>query len=484
MRAAYLVSVEGERLVVRRFVATEHRFEPASLPTELESLRRWYAAQEHAFQGSRPANADLPFPILESVPALVIPSFLPPQNMSGAGARSPFERRLWPPPAAVIVLDSQVIAAEMLPALAERYFHGHDGLEYNLRVVRQDDRSAEIWRAAEASSAWQRTETAIGMFDVVLEPRWGRGRGPGLPGPGPRVRDGDSGRWRLEVAFQRGPIDELVARVRRMNLAVSFGILLLLGATFMLAMISMRRAQHLAERQMEFVAAVSHELRTPVAVIHSASENLADGVVRDLERVRTYGTTIRDESRRLADMVEDVLRFAGASTRGRSLESERAPLAAIVEDALAALQSSIVAGGFVVDTTLPPDGPIVRGDLAMLRHAVQNLIENAIKYDTGQRRIAVAVAATGEGEAEVSVADRGAGIARGELTRVFEPFYRGRRAREQQVRGFGLGLALVKRAAQEHGGTVRVTSTEGKGSTFTLRLPTVAAVPPLQDGRA
>ena len=482
MRAAYLVFVERDRPVVRRFVPTSHRFEPADWPAELELLRRWYSAPEEGLQWGRPAGPDLPFPILDKIPALVIPRLSPPPNIAGGSPPPPFDRRRLPPTTSAIVLDAQVITSEILPALAERYFSGKDGLEYNLRVVPQDDRDAEIWRSAPSSAAWQRTEMAVGIFDIIFEPRAGRGRRPGAPpapGFGPRMRDGGAGRWRLEVAFQGGPVDELVARVRRVNLAVSFGILLLLGATFVLALISMRRAQLLAERQMEFVTAVSHELRTPVAVIHSTSENLADGVVRDLERVRTYGATIRDESRRLADMVEDVLRFAGASTRGRSLKSEIAPLATIVEEALAALRSPIAAGGFTVDRTLPPNGPLVQGDPVMLRHAIQNLVENAIKYDAGQRWIAVTVAATDDGrEADVSVADRGSGIPRGDLAQLYEPFYRGRGARDQQVHGFGLGLALVKRAAEEHGGTVRVASAEGKGSTFTIRLPTVSAAPP------
>ena len=108
----------------------------------------------------------------------------------------------------------------------------------------------------------------------------------------------------------------------------------------------------------------------------------------------------------------------------------------------------------------------------MLRHALQNLVENAIKHDAGQRWVAVrASAARGGSEVLLSVEDRGPGIARGDLPYLFEPFYRGRGARERQVRGFGLGLALVQRAAEEHGGTATADSTPGQGSTFTLRLP-------------
>jgi signal transduction histidine kinase len=130
-----------------------------------------------------------------------------------------------------------------------------------------------------------------------------------------------------------------------------------------------------------------------------------------------------------------------------------------------------------VEREVEPALPAVRGDAAKLRHALQNLVENAMRYDGGRRWVAVR-AAFDEAADEVvlSVVDRGRGIAPGDLPHVFEPFYRGQEADERQIRGFGLGLALVRRTVQDHGGSVGVASTPGCGATFTVRLPAVRRV--------
>ena len=119
------------------------------------------------------------------------------------------------------------------------------------------------------------------------------------------------GRWRLLVQHQSGSLEAAVARARRQNLAISFGVLLLLTVSIALLAATSRRAHRLARQQMEFVAGVSHELRTPVAVIRSAAENLSHGVVDSGDRVKRYGQLLETEARRLGEMVERVLQYAG-----------------------------------------------------------------------------------------------------------------------------------------------------------------------------
>ena len=139
-------------------------------------------------------------------------------------------------------------------------------------------------------------------------PRGGASRGgPGGPAPGPDpvlrprgVRDfilspPGAAAWELVVRHGEGSLEQVVAAYRNRNLAVSFGVLLLLCMSMGMILVSAQRAQRLAKAQMEFVAGVSHELRTPLAVICSAAENLADGVVGAKEQVTRYGTLIRDE---------------------------------------------------------------------------------------------------------------------------------------------------------------------------------------------
>jgi len=120
----------------------------------------------------------------------------------------------------------------------------------------------------------------------------------------------------------------------------------------------------------------------------------------------------------------------------------------------------------------------VAGDAPALRRAVLNLVTNALKHGGEPPWAGVRVAlAPGGGEARVEVADRGAGIPAGERERLFEPFFRGARAQEAQVPGTGLGLHLVRRIAELHGGRVEVRSAAGQGSAFTLVLPRPGAAP-------
>ena len=244
-----------------------------------------------------------------------------------------------------------------------------------------------------------------------------------------------------------------------------------------LIVVSARRAQSLARQQMEFVAAVSHELRTPVSVIGAAAGNLADGVVGDPQRVRKYGETIQGEARRLAETVERVLQLAGiAAGRAAASQSVIDP-AELAHEALGECRPEIDAAGITVEAAIADDLPAISGDRGALRSALRNLISNAVKYGGEARWIRIS-AKMPEGESRTRptavifiVEDRGIGIDAADRQHVFEPFYRGREAVSQQIQGSGLGLNLVLRIAEAHGGRVQVNSEPGKGSTFTLLVP-------------
>jgi signal transduction histidine kinase len=235
---------------------------------------------------------------------------------------------------------------------------------------------------------------------------------------------------------------------------------------------------------MEFVAAVSHELRTPVSVIGAAAGNLADGVVGDPQRVRKYGETIQGEARRLGETVERVLQLAGIATGRNAAAQTRVHPAELVHEALGECRPEIDAAGFTVEVAIADDLPHVTGDLPALRSALRNLISNAVKYGGPARWVRVSARrAQGAGirrqgsglrdQVLFSVEDRGLGIDHADRKHIFEPFYRGREAVSQQIQGSGLGLNLVMRIAEAHGGHVEVVSEPGKGSTFTLALRAV-----------
>lgn len=289
--------------------------------------------------------------------------------------------------------------------------------------------------------------------------------------------------WRLVLQHGAGSLDAAVSQVRRRNLALSFGILTVLVAGVVLVVVNARRSEQLASRQMDFVATVSHELRTPLAVIRSAAQNLSAGVITEPAQARRYGDLIEGEGRRLTDMVEQVLEYAGLGGNRRIRPSGPIDVALLVNDVITSCQASIDQAGFAVDISTTDGGrevPRVIGDEDALRRCLHNLVTNALKYGGDGRWLGVTVrgpAVRAGREVRIAVSDRGRGIDGAELAHLFEPFYRGRYAIERQIHGSGLGLSLVKRIVESHGGRVSVASVVGEGATFTLHLPAAMAMP-------
>ncbi|HXG64870.1 MAG TPA: HAMP domain-containing sensor histidine kinase, partial [Blastocatellia bacterium] len=390
----------------------------------------------------------------------------------------------------------------LIPELVRNYFSGDGGLDYQVLVTSRSDPQKIIYRSEpglspEMSAAADITADFFDMqveeFNGLIARRYSSNPSETAPpkrltvtvlrssGPPPDVRlpapmlmlKADS-KWVLALKHRAGSLDAAVAVGRRRNLAISFGILLLLAASMAFIVASTRRAERLARQQMEFVAGVSHELRTPLAVICSAGENLADGLISEREQVKQYGALIQGEGRRLSEMVEQVLEFAGIQSGRRVYKMQSVAAGDLIEGALADARLLIHESGFTVEKEIQSNLPQVMADAPALRRALVNLINNAVKYGGESRWLKIqAQTATGERgpEAQITVEDRGVGIEAGDLPHIFEPFYRGREAVASQIHGSGLGLSLVKHIVESHGGRVMAKSEPGKGSSFTISLP-------------
>jgi signal transduction histidine kinase len=289
----------------------------------------------------------------------------------------------------------------------------------------------------------------------------------------------DGGNWALVAKHRQGSLEAAATGLRRRALAVSFGILLLLALSVGIIIAYTQRVQRLAQLQLDFVAGVSHELRTPLAVICSAGDNLADGIVASsAERVQQYGELIRRQGRLLSGMVEQILQYASDRSGLRPLDLRPVRISEVIEAALEEAGPLTEMSGFTVARNVEPDLPLVRINVEALTQALQNLINNAVKYSGDSRWLSVSAssARTKKGlEVQVAVEDRGLGIAPVDLPHVFDPFYRGGAAVKANVHGTGLGLYAVKKAVTAMGGRIRVRSAPGKGSVFTIHL---AALPP------
>lgn len=253
----------------------------------------------------------------------------------------------------------------------------------------------------------------------------------------------------------------------------------LLFATFSVWAIQRSRtlsAVELAKLQMDFVASISHELRTPLAVIRSAAENIADGVVESKDQLAKYGSVIRNQGRQVTDLVNQILLYAASHDRRKRYVLRPLTVSEIIHSVLEQTAELVQEAGFVVEQHVDPDLPPVMGDLAALSRCLQNLVGNAVKYGGPARWVGIGATLRQTGKAEsreiaISVQDRGIGIDKSEILHIFEPFYRSPAVSAAQIHGTGLGLPLARSIAEAMGGKLSVQSKLGTGSTFTLHLP-------------
>lgn len=357
----------------------------------------------------------------------------------------------------IAVLDRDFITGQWVPELSQKYFGGEGDRRYDVRIVaRPGDKVIFGSSGADAT----RPDAEVPMFAVR----------PGPPRPQGGPPGGTPGRWLLQVRDHSGGIESVAAHTRARNLAVSAAVLLIMAASLVALWRGIRRSSQLAAQQMQFVASVSHELRTPLAVIRSAAENLADGVVTSSDSVKEYGSLIREEGRRLSYLVEQTLRFAGIQTGRVRYNLVPTNLAAVIGDALSSCEGTLRTAGCKVETDIATGLEPVLGDASALGVAIGNLLTNAARHAQSGGWVGVS-AAPYEGKVRVQVKDRGKGIEPRDLPHLFEPFYRGQSATAAQVGGTGLGLALVKQIISAHNGEVAVESKPGQGACFTITLP-------------
>jgi signal transduction histidine kinase/HAMP domain-containing protein len=259
------------------------------------------------------------------------------------------------------------------------------------------------------------------------------------------------------------------------NVALSLLLAAFLLAAVLLALRSAARATKLSQMKSDFVSSVSHELRTPLASIRVFGEFLRLGRVTEPDKVREYGKCIETESRRLTHLVNNLLDFSKIESGQKRYQFERVDVAEIVAETLRTFDVRLKQEGFVVDVHRPPE-PLqpVWVDPPAVGQVLTNLIDNAIKYSGDARHIDIELGQH-NGFVTVAVSDHGPGIEVEEQKRIFEKFYRVGNGLVHDAKGSGLGLAIVKHIAEAHRGRVVVDSLPGRGSTFTIELPTNAA---------
>jgi two-component system sensor histidine kinase SenX3 len=218
----------------------------------------------------------------------------------------------------------------------------------------------------------------------------------------------------------------------------------------------------------DFVANVSHELKTPVGAMGVLAEALLASA-DDPEMVTRFGTKVLAESKRLGDMVGELIELSRLQGAERLPDLEAVDVDMVVAEAISRYKVAADNADIEVATDAP-SGFRVLGDQTLLATALANLVSNAIAYSPHGSTVSISKRQRGE-NIEIAVTDRGLGIARADQERVFERFFRVDKARSRATGGTGLGLAIVKHVAANHNGTIRLWSQPGTGSTFTLSIP-------------
>ncbi len=301
-----------------------------------------------------------------------------------------------------------------------------------------------------------------------------------MPFP-PERAEGGGGKiihaYRLTVDLNEGRgTARFERRLKRSNLGLLGSLILILAGCYYLLFRLYRDEEGLRRTEQTFVASVSHELRTPIAVIKTASENLQRGIVADGERVKAYGQVIQTEADRLNRMVEGILSYSRMEGSGaNNSRPVKTDPRSCTGEILERLKLTYPECRWDEDLTGAPAEVLL--DRESYRLILENLVTNGILH--GEKGIMrIRLLSDFPSRWRLIVEDEGGGIPRREQKRIFDPFVRGRKSEERQVRGSGLGLYLVKRAALSMGGSVILESPyeypagrERGGCRFTLILP-------------
>lgn len=287
---------------------------------------------------------------------------------------------------------------------------------------------------------------------------------PELRGVARRVSDADAAsNATFRIRRGSGPGELRLVTVRATPLTARLTLLVLRDITEKERVEQMRR---------DFVSNTSHELKTPVGAVSLLAEAI-ESASDDPAQVRVFAARLSAEATRLATLTSRIMNLSRLQAADELNDERDASIDEIIASAIEAhtVQADSAGVQLVRGGTR---GIFVRGDAQVLSEAVGNLIANAIAYSPKGSSVGIGVKGA-DGIVEIAVTDRGIGIAEADQDRVFERFYRADQARSRRTGGTGLGLAIVKHAVQRHGGDVRLWSREGRGSTFTIRLPMIAS---------
>lgn len=253
----------------------------------------------------------------------------------------------------------------------------------------------------------------------------------------------------------------------------SFLFSMIIILVFAYTMHTILKQKRVADIKSDFINNMTHEFKTPIATIAIANEAIKDPRIHtDDEKLEYYTTVIKDENERMLKQVENVLQMAQIDKGELTLRKEQIDMHDVVKRAIGKVMLQLEQRNGILESELKATEFMVNGDGNHLLNAVINLMDNANKYSPENPYIKVTTSNVGE-MLSISVKDNGIGMSKEVQRKIFETFFRAQTGNIHDVKGFGLGLSYVKAIVESHGGTISVRSEQGKGSTFTIELPTI-----------
>ena len=273
----------------------------------------------------------------------------------------------------------------------------------------------------------------------------------------------------LTVWFPQRPM--LLFSAPDLHLYSSFIFILIVIICFAYTLLTLIKQKKLSDMKSDFINNMTHELKTPIATIAVATDALRDTAPAANEtQINYYSGIIRQENERMNAQVERVLQLARLDKREMQLNKETVNLHELVNNAVLTFSMQVEKSNGELKEELAAERPVINADPLHISNVIHNLLDNAKKYSPEKPMIKVSTWNDPKG-IFLSVSDNGIGMDKETLKKVFDKFYRASRGNIHDVKGFGIGLSYVKEIMELHGGSIRVESHTGEGSTFTIFLP-------------
>ncbi|MBN2761689.1 MAG: GHKL domain-containing protein [Bacteroidales bacterium] len=278
-------------------------------------------------------------------------------------------------------------------------------------------------------------------------------------------------KWKLFLSENRpGFITTLMKAGRGIYLFAFILIVLLMLLGFVFILYTLNVEIRLNKLKSEFISNVSHELKSPLTSIRMMTEMLHYKRVENDKRKAEYYSAMLEESQHLSHLIDNILDFSRIDEDRKKYEFDDLDLDKLTREFIKSISEMIRGTGFKVNYSCTDKVPVIRADRNAILQVLYNLVDNAIKFSRAYRQIDINLVSK-DSEIQLSVKDYGIGISAKDQEKIFERFYRCKETLLLGIRGSGIGLAIVKRIVEDHGGHLTVESKPGEGSTFTVRFP-------------